>query len=108
MKLLIAFVFSFAAFSAFSADLKSTITEIEADESARCTRTRGSLMNLCSGSVTNMGGHSEMYSCTYTVSYKCSSHTSAPDFKVKLRVTESYNEDTEMRESRVVKVTYLR
>ncbi|HXH76804.1 MAG TPA: hypothetical protein VNJ08_17675 [Bacteriovoracaceae bacterium] len=107
MKFLIAFVFSFAAFSAFSADLSSTVSKIEFDRSARCERTGGSLFNFCSGSMPRMGDASVPYTCIYTAKYRCISYgESATNFTMKIKVKESYSHATLERVSKVLKVSY--
>jgi hypothetical protein len=104
MKFFIATIISLSAFAAHSADLKTTVSEIEFERNAVCSRTGGSFLNLCSGSVPRNGEPSVSYTCTYTAKYRCISNSS--DFRLILRVREAYNPRTYVRESKVTRVTY--
>lgn len=93
MKFIVTALIALSSFSAFSADINTTIANIEADKNAVCSRTGVSAFNFCTGPETY-----EARVCWYSVKYSC--YSTEGDFKVKLRVKESD------RSSKVTKVTY--
>jgi hypothetical protein len=100
MKFVLATLFVLSSVSAYSADLKSTLSQIEFDRNAKCMKTGESFLNLCLGNTPGAIGDR----CTRTLKYTCISNSK--DFKLKIRVVEDYNTLTRSRETKVLKISY--
>jgi len=105
MKLIFSLVFSLVVTSSFASTVSETIAQIEQNYNAKCERTGGSLFNLCTGSIPREGEVGVPFGCRYTAKYQC--WGSNQDFKLKLKVVETYNYEKNERESQVLKVEYI-
>jgi hypothetical protein len=105
MKKALVIILSVLSLNSFAATISETIKKIEMAQNATCERTGGSLFNFCSSSLSYNGEPSVPYTCTYKAKFTC--YSSEKDFRLKLKVVESYNPRTNLRESRVVKVKYI-
>jgi hypothetical protein len=92
MKFAIALIFSCFAASAFASDLSTTIKNIELENNAKCEKTAGPSLAVCSP-----GGM-----CLYHVKYLCVSNNG--DFNLKVKMKSFYNVQTNKREETVRKV----
>lgn len=102
MKFLAFILLSTFSLSAFSASVSDTIARLEDGNDVQCTQVEKS-RPICLGLAVDEAAR-QTIPCWYSVKFEC---IGAEDFKVKLRVKESYNASTDKRESNVTKVTII-
>ena len=101
MKLLVLAVFAFCSLSAFSADLRSTLRDIEVTRNAKCVQ-KSVGFKFCSGLSQSYPNTYEyqrerreaeaLRVCTYTIRYNCISNSG--DFDLRVQVRETRNTTT--------------
>jgi hypothetical protein len=109
MKTLLFTMIATCSLSAFSADLATTIREVEQDKNAKCSMTSEGQL-LCSGRLDRHGlkpnPQSPFYfrTCWQNIKFNCVSNEN--DFTLKARVRERYNSAERTSEVQVTKLIF--